>query len=142
MPYLALWSLFAIIVSHLRLMFMALGADPVWLLVGVTLLAMIWQGTEFKRRIDGHHHRIFPVPAAGLPALEAMVRRGFAKGALCLASCGPMMLIAIHAGHQAGIMLLITLLALIDRTSYRPRTPALQSGLALAGLSGWIVLTQ
>ncbi len=140
LTYTGVWLAFAVLADEVRSALIAYGADPRWLLAAITSLALLWQASPSRRRIAGRHHRLFPVPASGWQACQATGERGLSKAGLCLASCGPMMLIPLFAAHHVGAMALVALLALFERTSVRTHTTLIQAGLAGAGLLGTLVL--
>jgi Predicted metal-binding integral membrane protein (DUF2182) len=140
LAYLSVWIIFAFAVDQSRKTILASGADPRVFLVAVSLLAILWQASAWRRRIAGRHHRLLPLPAAGWRVCGVTGQRGLSKAGLCLASCGPMMLIPLFAGHQVGVMFIVAILGLVDRTSFRPLTTHIQIGLASAGLIGVLML--
>jgi predicted metal-binding membrane protein len=83
-------------------------------------LTAFWQAMPAKRRALRRCHRTAPLAPSGWQADRDAFGFGLDHGRACLASCWPLMLVAVAAGHQPAVMLAAGLFALVERRLLAP----------------------
>lgn len=123
--YLAVWIAGGVVLTGLAVTLrLAAGAD-VWSPALAALgLAVLWQVAPARQRALNRCHR-FPAIAAFAPAAHlGALRLGLDRGVWCLASCGPLMLLALlMPSHPMGAMAVVALWLWAERLE-PPARPA------------------
>ncbi|HMG47301.1 MAG TPA: DUF2182 domain-containing protein [Allosphingosinicella sp.] len=99
---------------------MLAGEGPLLPLGAALAFAALWQATPAKRRALRRCHRTAPLAPSGWQADRDGFVFGLDHGRACLASCWPLMLVAVAAGHHPAAMLAAGLFALAERRLLPP----------------------
>jgi predicted metal-binding membrane protein len=82
--------------------------------------AALWQASPAKARALNRCHGTIPLRARGAGADLDLIRFGLLHGRRCAASCLPLMLPVMLAGHGPATMALLLFLLLAERAQHRP----------------------
>ena len=82
--------------------------------------AALWQVSPAKARALNRCHGTIPLRARGVHADLDLIRFGLLHGRRCAASCLPLMLPAMLAGHGPATMAMLLFLLLAERAQHRP----------------------
>jgi hypothetical protein len=99
--------------------------------------ATAWQFARRKRRALRRCARTIPLPATGWRAFRDCARFGSVSAASCAATCWGFMTVATAAGHRIGVMALLFVAQLRERTArwYEP----LPGAIAVAVVGAWML---
>jgi len=98
------------------------------------LLAAAWHWTALRRAALRRCHRILPIAAGGPEGRSSCLAFGLFHGRACVATCGPLMIAVVLAGHHPAAIVVVALVTAAER--FWPRLPpAVVGGVPLALLA-------
>ena len=127
--YLVVWLLFGLLIVPLQ---NAIATMSIVSLIGVVLLAPVWQCTPLKQRALRACHRSLPLPPTGWTADRSACEFGLRTGLGCVASCWCLMLACVVAPEPLLWMLVGTAVVVSERRARRPIAHARTTAWALA----------
>lgn len=138
--YTAVWVAVAPLYALLRLATGIAAPGQVMPVLGTALLiAALWQASQRKQDALRLCHKVVPLAPSGGAADLSCVRFGLLHGRHCLATCWALMLVAMAAGHQTGLMLAVGCVGLAERMGRMTLAAQLAWPMAAAGLLAWSV---
>jgi predicted metal-binding membrane protein len=139
--YVAVWVLFGVLALALLWALRSTGPDERQLVVGVLVIATLWQLTAWKRRAVLACQRTVPLPPTGWRADYGCAHFGVRQAGRCVISCWPLMVLMAVIGHGNLIVMAALTAGIVaeQRVLAGRRLIALLGG-ALAVATVWTVL--
>ena len=139
--YVAVWVLFGVLALALLWALRSTGPDERQLVVGVLVIATLWQLTAWKRRAVLACQRTVPLPPTGWRADYGCAHFGVRQAGRCVISCWPLMVLMAVIGHGNLIVMAALTAGIVaeQRVLAGRRLIALFGG-ALAVATVWTVL--
>ena len=134
--YVGTWTLLTMALAAVTGVAATITSRP--LVVAVAgVAATAWQFARYKRRALRLCTRTIPLPASGWRAYRDCAQFGSVSAASCAATCWGFMTLATPAGHRIGVMALLFVAQLRERTArwYEPRPGAV----AVAVAGAWLL---